>query len=86
MKEKALTTEKEVKKESATKAPAMGKRLLVPRMMLLICVAVMVLTLNFVIKNTIKFDTHPPTATESPNTVAVIQESMNNIMRSELIN
>lgn len=65
-----------MKKESAMKAPAMGKRLLVPRMMLLICVAVMVFTLNFVIRNTIKFDAHPPAATESPNTVAVIQKSI----------
>ena len=61
------TTEKDPKKESAMKAPAMGKRLLVPRMMLLIFVALMLFTLNRVIRNTIKFDAHPPAAIDSPN-------------------
>lgn len=61
------TTEKDPKKESAMKAPTMGMRLLVPKMMLVICVALMLFTLNFVIRNTIKLDPHPPPAIDRPN-------------------
>lgn len=67
MKEKVATTGKGPKKESAMKAPTMGRRLLVPKMTLPIFVALMLFTLNFVIRNTSKFDAHPPPATDIPN-------------------
>lgn len=62
-----VTTGKEPKKESAMTAPATGKRLLQPRTMLYIFVAIMFFTLYSVIRYTIKlFDPHPPATMERP--------------------
>lgn len=75
------TTEKDPKKESAMKAPTMGRRLLVPKMMLVICVALMLFTLNFVIRNTIKLDPHPPPAIDRPN---ILPDSVHHFISNSL--
>lgn len=77
MKAKMLTTGKEPKKESAMIAPAMGKRLLQARTTLLIFVADMLCTWNSVIRNTIRFDPHPPTAIERAIILPAAQNQCN---------
>jgi hypothetical protein len=60
------TTGKEPKKESAMIEPATGKKQLQASTTLNIFVAAMLLTLNSVIRNTIRFAIHPPAAMERP--------------------
>lgn len=68
--EEIIITKKEPKNESANMAPRIGSKVMQPLTMFAIWAASMLLTLNSLIRYTIRLFDHPPAASVNPPMVA----------------